>query len=320
MSSGKAMKIAITGISGRLGRILARRLHRRHTVVGVDRRKLVGVPPDIELHRIDIRRKRCEDIFRGAGFDAVIHLNVMHNPRASTEDHHTFNIRGTNRVMSFCARFGIPKLVVLSSANVYGPRPDNQQFLKESEPLMAASSFSAISDLVAVDMCAQGFFWQHPQVETVILRPVHILGAVRNAPSNYLRLSRPIRLAGFDPMVQVIHEEDVITAIEAALAPEIRGVFNIAGCRPVTLSRLIRMAGGQPVLIPHLAARTMLDQMWKLRLTSFPAPELDHLRYVCMVDDHRAREILGFAPAFDLEQTMADLRMTRAMYGHRRAR
>ena len=29
MSSGKAMKIAITGISGRLGRILARRLHRR---------------------------------------------------------------------------------------------------------------------------------------------------------------------------------------------------------------------------------------------------------------------------------------------------
>ena len=45
MSSGKAMKIAITGISGRLGRILARRLHRRHTVVGVDRRKLAGVPP-----------------------------------------------------------------------------------------------------------------------------------------------------------------------------------------------------------------------------------------------------------------------------------
>ncbi|MFN3202198.1 MAG: SDR family oxidoreductase [Bradymonadia bacterium] len=308
------MKIAITGISGRLGRILARRLHRQHAVVGIDRRKWGGIPADVTLHRIDIRRKRCEDIFRSGDFDAVVHLNVMHNPRASTEEHHTFNIKGTSRVMTFCARYGIPKLVILSSANVYGPRPDNQQFLTEAEPLMAASSFSAISDLVAVDMCAQGFFWQNPEVHTVILRPVHILGGVRNAPSNYLRLERPIRLAGFDPMVQVIHEEDVVTAIERALTPKVRGVFNVAGCEPVPLSRLIELAGGRPLLMPHTAARAMLERMWSLRLTSFPAPELDHLRYVCMVDDSRARDQLGHVPEWSLEETLADLRLTRTLH------
>ena len=44
--------------------------------------------------------------------------------------------------------------------------------------------------------------------------------------------------------------------------------------------------------------------MWSLRLTTFPVPELDHIRYVCMVDDRRAREVLGFAPQMSLEETV----------------
>ena len=38
--------------------------------------------------------------------------------------------------------------------------------------------------------------------------------------------------------------------------------------------------------------------------TSFPDPELDFIRYVCMVDDSRAREALGYAPAHDLGATI----------------
>ena len=38
-----------------------------------------------------------------------------------------------------------------------------------------------------------------------------------------------------------------------------------------------------------------------------PAPELDHIRYVCMVDDKRAREELGYSPRHSLEQTVRAL-------------
>jgi len=48
----------------------------------------------------------------------------------------------------------------------------------------------------------------------------------------------------------------------------------------------------------------VLSQLWRYRLTSFPKPELDHIRYVCMVDDTRARQELGFAPRFGLEDTV----------------
>ena len=305
------MRVAITGISGRLGGLLTRHLHRNHEVVGIDRRSFVRAPSDVEMHRIDIRRKRCAEVFRSGRFDAVVHLNVMHDPRASSADHHTFNIQGTSRVMEYCVRFGIPKLVLLSSANVYGPRPDNTQFLTEDAPLMGGERFSEIRDLVGIDMLGQSFFWKNPQVETVILRPVHIIGAVRNAPSNYLRLRRPLRLMGFDPMVQIIHEDDVVRAIERAVEPGVQGVFNVSGCPPATLSQLQRMAGAQPRPCPHFLAEPLLERMWRLRLVSFPAPEVDHLRYVCMVDGTRAQEVMGFEHRHGLEETMGHLRTTR---------
>ena len=169
------MKIAITGIAGRFGRLLAGLLHRNHEVVGIDRRPCRTVPKDVEVHCIDIRRKRCETIFRQNRFDAVIHLQVLHNPRASSAEHYSFNIQGTDRVMSHCVKHGVKKLVLLSSANVYGPRPDNTQFLTEDTPLMGGERFSEIRDLVGVDMLGQSFFWKYPQVETVIFPPrIHV--------------------------------------------------------------------------------------------------------------------------------------------------
>ena len=48
----------------------------------------------------------------------------------------------------------------------------------------------------------------------------------------------------------------------------------------------------------------MLDRLWKMRLTSFPAPELDFIRYVCMVDDARARQVLGYVHRYGIEETL----------------
>ena len=48
----------------------------------------------------------------------------------------------------------------------------------------------------------------------------------------------------------------------------------------------------------------MLKRLWQLRLTTFPVPELDHIRYVCMVDDRRARDELGYAPKVTVEDTV----------------
>lgn len=295
----------ITGICGRLGKRLARTLHRERRVVGVDRRPFKGKPKDIAHHQVDLRRKKTKDVFRHERPAAVVHLGVMHDPRVSQGEHHTWNVSGFQRLLDYVAQYDVPKLIVLSSANVYGPRPDNPQFLDEDAPLLGSSGFSNMRDLVEVDMVAQSFFWKRPQIETVILRPVHILGAVKNAPSNYLRQRVVPTLLGYDPMVQVIHQDDVIRAITMALRPGVRGVFNIAGPPPASVSRMIDMAGRSRLPLPHFAFRALLERMWRVHATSFPAPELDFIRYVCMVDDSRARHQLGYANAFDLTATLA---------------
>lgn len=297
--------VIVTGICGRLGRRLSRALHRRSDVIGIDGIPFADRPEDIEHHVLDLRSKRVRDVFRRGDVRAVVHLGVVHNPHGEYEQHHAFNVISLLRLIEYVEQFEIPKLVVLSSGNVYGPRPDNPQFLSEEAPLLAASRFSDIRDLVELDMTAQSFFWRNPRTETVILRPSNILGTVRNAPSNYLRMKVVPTVLGFDPMVQVIHQDDVVSAILLALAPGARGIYNLAGPPPVALSKAIDLLGRPTLPVPYGAGKVLLDRLFRWRVTTFPAPELDFIRYVCMVDDSRARSVLGYAPRHNLMQTLA---------------
>jgi len=297
--------IVITGISGNLGRALAKLLHRTDRVEGIDRRPMPGRPKDVVLHQIDLRRKKTEDIFRRGDVKALIHMGIMHDPRMSTEEHHTFNVFGTAQVLEFAARHHVPKIVVLSSANVYGPGPNNDNFLGEDAPLMGGQRFSEIRDLVEVDMYAQQYMWKHPEVETVVLRPVHILGpAIRNAPSSYLRLRRPLTLAGFDPMVQLVAVSDVCRALALALRPGLRGVYNLTGPGEAPLSAVLRELGRMPIPVPHPLARALVQRLWDARLTSFPPPELDHIQFLCTVDGSRFARDAGWKPQLTLRETI----------------
>ncbi len=296
--------VLITGICGRMGRLLARKLHRERPVIGIDRREFSGKPEDIVHHQLDLRRRKTRDIFRSGGIDAVVHLGVMHNLRESDRAHHEWNVVGFQKLLEYVSDYDVPKLIVLSSATLYGPSPENPQFLTEEAPLLGAQEFFQIRDLVEVDMLAQSFFWKNPELETVILRPCHILGRVRNAPSNYCRMDRPMTVMGFDPMMQVIHERDVVEAIALALQPGARGIFNLRGPGELPLSRMLRILGKRGRAVPGPLMKGVMNRMWSYRASDFPTPELDHLRYICMVDDTRAREELGFSPRYDMEQTL----------------
>jgi UDP-glucose 4-epimerase len=303
---GAKRRVIITGIAGRLGRMLARRLHRdeRYAVIGVDRRPLLGKPKDIEHHQVDLRSKKARDLFRGGDVAALIHMGVMHAPRATARELYSWNIGGTAKLLEYCMAYKVPKVIVLSSANVYGPRPENTQFLTEEAPLLAAQAFPKMRDLVEIDHMVSSFFWKARDIDTVILRPVHILGGVHNAPSNYLRLEVVPTLLGFDPMVQVIHERDVVEAIACALRPGVRGIYNVTGPGEVPLSVVLGELGRKAVPVPHPVAKPLWAAAFRLGLSTFPVAEFDFIRYVCMVDGSRAEAELGFRPRHSLRETI----------------
>jgi len=297
--------VLVTGISGNLGRALARVLHKTDRVIGLDRRPFPGAPKDLEVHNLDIRKRKVEDLFRRGDVLSMIHMAIAHDPRLPQGERQSFNVLGTKAMLSYAAKYGVRKVVVLSSATVYGPQPGNDNFLTEESPLLGSQRFPEFRDLVEVDMFAQQYMWKHPEVDTVILRPVHIVGpTVKNAPSMYMRLPRPWTLAGFDPMVQLIHEEDVARALALALRPGVRGIFNVCGPGELPLSAVLRELGRTTIPMPHLIARPLLDKLFQYRLAGFPSAELDHLQFLCTVDGTRAERDLGFRPAYTLRETI----------------
>ena len=61
---GMPRTVVVTGISGNLGRALAKLLHTETRVVGIDRRPFPGKPKDIEHHQLDLRKATVEEVFR----------------------------------------------------------------------------------------------------------------------------------------------------------------------------------------------------------------------------------------------------------------
>ncbi|MFZ9887846.1 MAG: NAD-dependent epimerase/dehydratase family protein [Myxococcota bacterium] len=307
-STSARSRAVVTGSAGALGQLLVRKLHRTHEVIGVDRRPFIDRPKDVEHHRIDLRRKSAFLLVKQQRPDAILHLGVMHNPRKEmgAEAFH-YNLDVMSQVLRLCEQLEVKKFVFLSTANLYGASATSSGFLTEEAPLLGAGKSPGWRDLISLDMMVQSFFWKHPEIETVVLRPVNIVGPhLRNAPSKYLRKRTIPTILGFDPMIQLIHELDVIDALVAALRPGVRGIFNLTGAGQAPLSRLIEARGARQLPLPEPLIKLAVDRAFRLRLSSFPAEEIDFLKYSCLVDGSRAHTELSFAPRHSLRATVRD--------------
>ena len=97
--------VVVTGIAGRLGRELARKLHRNHRVIGIDRRPAPQLPRDVEHYRLDLRRNRTQGIFRSNKIHAVVHLGTIHNPRRNPIHDHQNNVIALQRLFGYIKKF-----------------------------------------------------------------------------------------------------------------------------------------------------------------------------------------------------------------------
>lgn len=302
-------KVLITGIAGGQGRLIALRLMDAHPVSGVDRERWPGHPPAVTLHQVDIRKRKFEDVIRLEQPDAIVHHGFVRHFRGSDKLRHEVNVLGTRRLLEYVATYEVKRLVVLSSGYVYGALPENPTFIDEDAPLNVSRSYPEIRDLAEVDHLVTAFLWQHPEVATTILRPVNVLGrSVHTAISRYMRQRVVPMIAGFDPMTQFIHEEDLAAAVVRALECGTHGIFNVIGPGAVPLSVALAEAGTVAVPIPEPIARLVIGQLFRLGLYHTPADAIDFLKYVCMLDGRRFRAATGFEPRHDLGAIFASVR------------
>lgn len=287
------MKVLIPGIAGATGRVVAMRLlEAGHEIVGIDKRSWPDAPDGIEMHRVDIRSRPAEDVFRSHQPEAVVHMATVTHLVARSEDRYRINLGGTRAVFEHSRRYGVKHVVFVGRHTYYGAGPESPLYHTEDEPPMAVTSFPELSDLVAADLYAGSALWRMPDLTTSVLRMVYTLGPTGHGTlANFLRGPRVPMILGFDPLYQFMHERDVARAIESVLKSRVRGVFNVAGPPPVPLSKLIHGTGRTAFPLPEFAFRVVLGRFGLPRL---PPAALGHVKHPVVIDDRAFRRATGY--------------------------
>jgi UDP-glucose 4-epimerase len=309
--------VLVTGVSGDLGGRFARLLSADpavERVIGVD-----VVPPrgdlgDVRFVRADIRNPVIAKVIAGEDVDTVVHMSVIATPgtaggRSTMKE---LNVIGTMQLLAACQKApSLKRLVVRSSTAVYGSSPrDPAMFTEDMAPKrMPRSGFA--KDVVEVEGYVRGFARRRPDIEVTMLRAANTVGPTVVSPmSQYFRLPVVPTVLGFDARLQLLHEDDLLRALQHSATAGVHGTFNIAGEGILMLSQALRRLGKPSVPLPSFAASQVGSFVRQSRVADFSPEQMAYLTYGRGVDTARMREVLGFEPEHTTESAFEALRRT----------
>lgn len=296
--------ILITGAASCLAKALVPKLAKDFTLIGVDLSQPEFVFPG-KLYLLDYTKRALADIFRSHNIWAIVHLGRI---KPTRRVRHSFrfnqNVLGTKSILRNGWQFGVKNFVIISTHQVYGAFKENYLYLNEDESLKAHALVAELSDAVELDHEATEFMWRHPSAKTVILRPAHIVGADIEGPlMTSLRGPLSPCLLGFDPLMQFIHQDDMVEALLCTLKKPTRGVFNIAGEGVIPYSDALLLAGSKPFPIPSQA----FPILFKLIGYHMPKHFIEYLKYPIIVADDAFRKAFTFFPKMTIKETLQNI-------------
>ena len=149
-----------------------------------------------------------------------------------------------------------------------------------------------------------------------MLRFANFIGPRTDSPLvRYLGLPLVPTILGYDPRVQLLHEDDALEVIRlAALADgfERSGTFNVGGGGVLLLSQMIRRAGRVPVPVPAPAVQFTGRAIRRTGLVDFSPEQLRLLEFGRVVDTTRLRKDFGYVPRYTTVEAFDDFVAERA--------
>jgi UDP-glucose 4-epimerase len=311
-------RVMITGVTSTVGRHLAQHLYddpRVGCILGVALDPRPYYFKDLDPARFRylecniLKYRQLTNLFHSKAFrdaapDTVVHLAFMSRPEGADEDMHELNIDGTRRLLDRCLETpSITKFIFKSSCIVYKVRHDNPVYLDENADLNFDTDADRwVKDRVDADMICSAHM-DNPRVKIVVLRFSSIMGAhVRGHLNSYFDSPVVFKVAGFDPMLNLIHMKDVIQALRLSVFKDVKGIFNIGGLTTAPISTIAELnrarcvSLAEPLLGP--VNRLMRGMGWT---RFYYAVDRDRMKYTALLDDSRARKILGYHPQGHVE-------------------
>ncbi len=299
--------VLVTGVSRYLGSRLASVLSDDSSierVIGVD---TVAPGADVrtqlgrtEFVRADIRNPLIAKVIAQAEVDTVVHMNVIATPlgaggRTAMKE---INVIGTMQLLAACQKApSMRKLVVKSTTAIYGASPrDPALFTEDVEPRSLPKSGYA-KDAVEVEGYVRGFGRRRPDVTLSLLRFTNFIGPHIETPlTRYFSLPVVPTVLGFDPRIQLCHEDDGIEALRRCVADDHPGIFNVGGPGVLLLSQAIRRAGRPSFPVPSPAVSVVARAFRRAGLVDFSPEQMRYLEHGRVADVSRLSAALGWSP------------------------
>lgn len=295
---GRRPVVAVTGAASGLGADVAARLVANPgvgKVLGLDDRR--GQVDGVVWRVLDVLdptlATRLEKV------DTLVHLAMDTaldgDRRAQTE----VNVRGTQTVLTAAAATGVRRVVLCTSAMVYGALPDNHVPLPEEAPLRAVPDGGLLSDWLEVERLAAQAPRSHPGLEVTVVRPATLVGpGVDSVLTRHFEAPRLLVVRDSTPRWQFCHVDDLASALELAATGQVSGVVTV-GCEGWMEQDEVELVSGmRRIELPATLALGTAERLHRLGVLPAPASDLQYVMHPWVVPSTRLRQA-GWRPTYD---------------------
>ena len=209
------------------------------------------------------------------------------------------NLRRAQTVITAAAAAGVGHLVVVTSAKVYGARPDNPVPLEDDAPLRAVADAGIVGDLMDVEQLVAVARDVHPGLTLTVVRPAALVGGdVDTVITRHFEAPRLLMVRGSEPAWQFCHVDDLGSAVAVVVAHQLGPAVTV-GCEGyLTQQEVERLTGMRRVELSLAVAQGTADRLHRVGVLPTPASDLAFVVYPWAVSSGTLRAH-GWEPAYD---------------------
>jgi nucleoside-diphosphate-sugar epimerase len=287
--------VAVTGAAHGLGLALTTRLAESGLVgrvVAID--DIRGDVSGVTWRIVDVRDPALAG--RLADVDVVVHTDLDLSPDSDARARRAFNVRGAQTVLTAAAAGAVSRVVLVTSAMVYGAQPDNPVPLPEDAPLSAESDDSVVGDLLEIEHLAERSSRAHLGLQVCIARPAALVGdGIDTLITRHFEAPRLLAVKGCAARWQFCHVDDLVSALELAAAGQVAGAFAVGCDGWLEQDELEEIAGLRRIELPAGLTFGAVQRLHRAGITPAPVADLRYVVYPWVVDCKVLREA-GWRP------------------------